>query len=249
MRFVHPGRVHTLILIITLLLITAFASLSLSASGGSNSYLPIIQIPSEEIVPFGSTYEGEGTWYYGDGTGNCLFEESEDSMFAALNNSQYGNAEYCGAYIRVRGPQGTVMVQIVDRCADCPYGNVDLSRTAFSQIAELSQGRVDIEWQFVSPPVTGDIIFDFKDGSNPWWTAVQIRNHRNPIARFEYRNSSGAWVEAPRAQWNYFVESSGMGSGPYTFRITDYFGNIIINNGIPLLDDAEYPGTGQFPPP
>jgi expansin (peptidoglycan-binding protein) len=78
---------------------------------------------------------------------------------------------------------------------------------------------LSITWQVVSPDLTGPIAYHFKDGSNQWWTAVQIRNHRNPIARLEYLDVGGQWITVPRTSYNYFVQTNpGMGPGPYTFR-------------------------------
>jgi expansin (peptidoglycan-binding protein) len=89
-------------------------------------------------------------------------------------------------------------------------------------------------------------VYHFKDGSNPWWTAVQIRNHRNAIATFEVRVAD-AWVDVPRVDYNYFVKEDGMGEGPLAFRITDVAGNVLEDDGIPLLDDADAPGAAQLP--
>jgi expansin (peptidoglycan-binding protein) len=215
------------------------------------AYLPILQTPNSDVaVPFGDTFTGEGTYYFATGAGNCLFEPSpNDLMVAALNDADYGNAEWCGGYIQVAGPNGFVLVRIVDRCADCPSGDVDLSLEAFAHIADPILGRVPIRWQFVSTPQAGNIIYQFKDGSNPWWTAVQIRNHRNPIATVEYQNKQGDWVNAPRTQYNYFLEAAGMGEGPFTFRVTDIFGNQIVTANVPLVPNEEVIGNGQFPPP
>ncbi|MEJ2749723.1 MAG: expansin EXLX1 family cellulose-binding protein, partial [Anaerolineae bacterium] len=113
---------------------------------------------------------------------------------------------------------------------------------------DLPQGRVSITWQLVSPVLDGPIVYHFKDGSSKWWTAVQIRNHRNPIAKFEYWNGS-AYVELARVEYNYFIEWSGMGEGPFTFRVTDVFGNQIVDSNVPLLNDADFAGQSQFPPP
>lgn len=62
--------------------------------------------------------------------------------------------------------------------------------------------------------MSGSIVYHFKDGSNQWWTAVQIRNHRNPVARLEYL-AGGQWVAVPRMDYDYFVQTNpGMGPGP-----------------------------------
>ena len=207
--------------------------------------LPLLNIP----IPFGPIHSGEGTYYNATGAGNCLFPASPDNlMVAAINHVDYANSALCGAYIRVQGPNGSVDVRIVDRCPGCPQGDVDLSREAFAHIAPLHLGRVPISWQLLSYPVDGPIVYHFKDGSNQWWTAVQIRNHRNPIAKVEYL-VGGNWVNVPRVEWNYFVASSGMGPGPYTFRVTDSLGNILVDNGIPHMENGDVPGSSQFPPP
>jgi hypothetical protein len=54
----------------------------------------------------------------------------------------------CGKYAKVTGPNGTVRVKIVDTCPPCAYGSLDLSPTAFEQIADLAAGRVPITWQW-----------------------------------------------------------------------------------------------------
>jgi expansin (peptidoglycan-binding protein) len=178
-----------------------------------------------------------------------MFDPSPaDLMVAALNGVEWNTAAYCGAYVSVSGPKGSVTVRIVDQCPGCGAGDLDLSEQAFAKIANLAQGRVPITWQVVSPALSGPIAYHFKDGSNQWWTAVQIRNHRNPIHKLEYQNTGGAWVEVPRTSYNYFVRSSGMGPGPYTFRVTDWYGNTLVDGGIPHVENGTLNGGGQFPP-
>ncbi len=192
---------------------------------------------------------GEGTYYNATGDGNCMFGPSpHDLMVAAMNHTDYGVAALCGAFIEVIGPKGSVVVRIVDRCPECAPGDVDMSQQAFARIADLSAGRVPIRWRVVSPDIPGPIAYRFKEGSNRWWTAVQVRHHRNPIARFEYRRSDGQWQTAPRTMYNYFVAESGMGPGPYTFRVTDVHGNVLIDTSIPFIEGGVINGGGQFPP-
>ena len=169
-------------------------------------------------------------------------------MVAALNAEEYNHAAYCGAYVQVTGRKGTITVRIVDLCPECLAGHLDLSLQAFALIDDVPLGRVPITWRVISPAISGPIAYHFKDGSNQWWTAVQIRNHRNPIAKFEYWNGS-AWITVPREDWNYFVQTNpGMGVGPYTLRVTDWYGNTLVDGGIPLIDNGTVTGGSQFPP-
>jgi expansin (peptidoglycan-binding protein) len=59
---------------------------------------------------------------------------------------------------------------------------------------------------------------------------------------------NGAFVKVPRVNYNFFVQSSGMGPGPYTFRVTDIYGQQLIDKGIPLTVGGVVNGSGQFPP-
>jgi expansin (peptidoglycan-binding protein) len=194
------------------------------------------------------THEGEGTYYDADGSGNCSFPATPgDLMVAAMNQTDYAGSAVCGACAHITGPSGEVTVRIVDRCPECAPGDIDMSPTAFERIAALSAGRVPIAWTFVPCGVTGPIVYQFKEGSNQWWTAVQVRNHRHAIARFEYRADDGSWREVARETYNYFVEAAGMGPGPYAFRVTDVWGNTLVDEGIPFVENGEVAGAAQLP--
>jgi expansin (peptidoglycan-binding protein) len=165
-----------------------------------------------------------------------------------MNADEYENAAYCGAYLHVEGPQGAITVRVVDLCPEYQAGHLDLSREAFAQIADLYLGCVNSAWKLVSPELDGPIAYHFKDGSNQWWTAVQIRNHRNPIAKFEYLVSDRGWVRVSRTSYNYFVQTNlGMGPGTYTFRVTGWYGNMLTDIDIPHIENGTVSGAAQFP--
>lgn len=207
-------------------------------------YLPLVSVDRQNPL-----HTGIATYYDATGAGACMFDASPgDLMVAAMNAAEYNHAAYCGAFVQVTGRKSTITVRIVDLCPECLAGHLDLSLQAFALIDDVPLGRVPITWRVVSPPLTGPIAYHFKDGSNQWWTAVQIRNHRNPIAKVEYCLSNGTWVTVPRTDYNYFVQSSGMGPGPYTFRVTDAYGNTLIDSGIPHIENGTVNGAGQFPP-
>ena len=191
---------------------------------------------------------GDGTYYAADGTGNCSFDASpQDLMVAAMNAADYASSAWCGACLAVTGPNGNVTVRVVDQCPGCKHGDLDLSQQAFAAIAPLSAGRVPISWQVVACDVSGPIDYHFKDGSNQYWTAIQIRNHRYPIAKLEAQGAGNAWQEIGRVDYNYFVDTAGLGAGPYTLRVTDIYGHVLDDTGIVPGDNVTRTGMAQFP--
>ena len=205
-----------------------------------------VQVPDHYIT----RNRGIATYYDADGSGACLFGPSpEDLMIAAMNADEYGNATACGTFVSLTGPKGAITVRIVDLCPECGAGHLDLSLEAFSLIAEPVQGRVPITWQVISPDLAGPVAYHFKEGSNQWWTAVQVRNHRNPVAALEYLTEHGQWKKVQRTRYNYFVQTKpGMGPGPYAFRVTDIYGNVLTDYGISHIKSGTIKGSNQFPP-
>ena len=197
------------------------------------------------ILP-GQTYSGDGTYYFGDGSGNCMYPAGGSVLYAAMNEADYENSTNCGAYIQATGPKGTVTVKIADRCPECAPGDIDFSPEAFDQIAQRSAGRVPITWHLVSAPAgIGNLQFVVKDGSNPWWIAFQVRQHANIITTFEVQ-VAGAWQTLERQQYNYFLAPSGLGSGPFTVRVTDIYGEQLVKSGITLSPTVVQSSTLQF---
>ena len=221
----------------------ALLALLAAGCGGGDGGGPINCAADDQL------HTGEATYYtFADGTGNCGFDASpDDLMIGAMNHADYAAAAVCGACVLLTGPNATITIRIVDQCPECPVGNIDLSPQAFEPIAELSAGRVPISWQYVSCEVSGPIRYHWKEGSNQWWTAVQIRNHVNRVATVEYLDETSAWREVPRVDYNFFVADWGMGPGPYSLRVTDVYGNVLEDTGIPHVEGGDAPGSGQFP--
>jgi expansin len=193
-------------------------------------------------------HSGDGTYYDADGSGNCMFDPSpDDLMVAAMNETDYENSGACGACADVEGPDGRILVRIVDRCPECAPGDLDFSREAFAMIAAIEAGRVDIRWRYVECPVAGPMSFRFKEGSNPYWTAIQVRNHRQRIAGLEARAGGGAYRAVAREQYNYFVAPEGLGEGPYDLRVTDVYGHAVEEPAVEPGDGVEVAGTTQMP--
>lgn len=192
---------------------------------------------------------GEATFYdaFAKGEGTSCNLPAGDRFVAAMNLEDYRNAAACGACLVVVGPDGDeILVRVVDACPACKPGGLDLSREAFAWLAPHDGGRIPIRWQPVPCDVGGPIAYHFKPGSNPFWTAIQVRNHRYPIESVVVQRGSGD-LPLARQTYNYFV-GQNLGEGPFALRITDARGHTQVDTGIALGSNAEHAGSAQPPP-
>ncbi len=204
------------------------------------------------LEPKGTIHTGEGTYYGGGYVGGCAMLDpvSTDYWIVAMNLADYNDGQLAGAYLEVTGELGTINMLVTDLLPEGKKGDLDLYVDAFPLIAPKEKGRVPVSWKIV-PLDTAEnapVCYKWKEGTTEYWCGVQVRNHRYPITKLEYLNKNGEFVEIQRRPYNYF-ESMEMGKGPFTFRITDIYGQVIIDENIPLsTDDTEIiPGHVQFP--
>ncbi len=156
-----------------------------------------------------------------------------------------GTPVFAAARSRVTRGKWSVTARVTNLCPECPRGAVDLSPAAFTRLARPIEGRVRVRWKLVSPGTRGPIRYRFKEGSSRWWTAIQVRNNRNPVVRLEVRRG-GRFRSIPRKSYNYFVAAGGFGAGPYTFRVTDVHGSRLIDKRVPLRPTKVVSGRRQL---
>ncbi|CAO1621222.1 unnamed protein product [Sympodiomycopsis kandeliae] len=87
-------------------------------------------------------------WDAGGGQGNCGQKHFGSEMIVAMNHVQW-NINDCGKWVSITYNGTTDKGQIVDQCADCPWGALDLSPTLFAKFAPLQMGIFQMEWVMV----------------------------------------------------------------------------------------------------
>ncbi len=197
--------------------------------------------------PLSSPESGVATYYDATGAGACSFDPSPNDLdVAAIDMPEWNGSAPCGECVAVTGPQGSVTVRIVDLCPGCETGHLDLSMQAFSQIADVSAGRVPITWQVVPCDVQGNLQYRYKEGSSQYWTAIQVRNSRLPVASLEVQ-LNGAWQMVTRSDYNYFVEPNGVGTtAGFGVRVTASDGQQLVDALPPLQPELVVSGAAQF---
>src|SRR3984885_3139949 len=185
---------------------------------------------------------GIATHYVLQALPNCSYPSPPaDGLFVALSPGEYDNAAACGGYLEVHGPDGSVRVEVIDQCPGCGAGHIDLSEAAFSAIAPLNAGLVNVTYQpLVTPSLPGPISLLVKQGSSQYWLALLAMNTGNPLASVQVQSESGGWYNLVQASYNYWVAQSGAGAGPFTVRLTDTRGHVVT-----VQDVALSPGATQ----
>lgn len=242
------------------------ATITLTLTSGKKYTCSVtVAEPSSDTVPpsedtaavdageysIGQVHTGDGTYYDGGYVGGCanLDDIAAAYYVAAINKIDYRAGNLAGAYLKVTAPSGkSINVLITDTLADGEgqKGDIDLNIRAFEQIEPLVTGRMKVTWEIIPLPTDQPIQYVYKPESTQYWMQVQVRNHRYPIKKLEILDSSGNYKELPREEYNFFTLDNP-GAGPYTFRVTDIYGHVLIDQNISLSPTSAVNGAANFP--
>lgn len=195
-------------------------------------------------------HQGEATFYSDSTFGHCGFPTAQQQYYhGAMNHEDYDTAASCGTWVHITGPIGEVTAFIDDECPECKKGDLDLGPRTFGTIGKLGDGRIPISWRYVEAPVNGPIQYFWKDGSSKWHIELQIRNHRYAIDKVDICIPPGDWIPMPRQTYNFFVLGGGVNAnpGPYAIRVTDIFGQQLVDSNVALVAEQVVDGKANFP--
>jgi expansin len=209
----------------------------MSQAAGTRACAAVLSAAQAGQAQQAGEVSGIATHYVLQGLPNCSYPSPPaDGLFVALSPGEYDNAAACGGYLEVHGPDGSVRVEVIDQCPGCGDGHIDLSEAAFSALAPLNQGLIDVTYQsLVNPALPGPVSLLVKQGSSQYWLALLAMNTGNPLASVQVQSESGGgWYNLVQASYNYWVAQSGAGTGPFTVRLTDTQGHVVTLRGIAL---------------
>jgi hypothetical protein len=173
--------------------------------------------------------------------GACLYGATNILDYAAMSvnvepgdgRSHWQEGRICGQCARVtaltsQGPK-QVIVRIMDKCPD-GFCGIDLGGSAPESIMVDGFGRYDGAWEFIScaghPEVfDGPTSLFVKDGSNAYWSAVQVRNPPMSVTAMDYQNQTnpsekGSFSYASPQIENYYLVPVQVLQANGTFDIT-----------------------------
>jgi len=139
--------------------------------------------------------------------GACNYGDTRIFDFAAINANvhagdglgQWNGGRICGqcAEVTVQTAEGdkSTVVRIVDKCPD-EYCGIDLGGLPAQTLMGDRPGRYAGHWEFIPcsdhPNVSdGQPAIFVKEGSNPWWSAIQVRNPPAAVLSITWDTPSG----------------------------------------------------------
>ena len=214
--------------------------------------------------------DGRASWYIQNPVVACDIPQNFWPPYtAALDEVHFKGGLTCGttAHLKWRRNDDSIReieIMIVDLCSTlnneqwCSGDKVhfDLGgRSTFAQLDDPDIGILDgLGFKWIATPVgNSPVKLRFMDGMNQWWVAIQVLNHRYPIAKLELReNGSTQWVAGDRTQpglYNYWIFTfSGNGlQPPFYLRLTDENGQVIQETGNTVQENYIWDGQNQFP--
>lgn len=102
-------------------------------------------------------FDGQAT-YYAPGLGACGWTNTDSDYIVAISASLFdsfgsGNPNKnpaCGHKISASYGGKTITVSVADRCVGCAWGDLDFTPTGFSQLADMSKGRLSgLSWSWI----------------------------------------------------------------------------------------------------
>jgi expansin len=170
---------------------------------------------------------GQATHYGPASTGgNCSFPSvPKNKLTVAAGPDLYAAGAACGGYLDVTSGTRTIRVKITDKCPECGRGHLDLTDEAFAALAPLGRGLIPITYRVVTNPhPAATLSFRVKEGSSRYWLALLVDGAGNRLRSVEVRTGS-RWRALQRSDYGYWIAQSGLGTGPFTVRVTDVAGH------------------------
>ena len=166
---------------------------------------------------------------------------------AGVSNAFNAGGAVCDACILIQTGKGkSIVARVVTYGVEHADGDIDVSPSVFAAIYQNEDPRSQT-WHFARCPDVGPIEYEFQTAANPYWTSLWVRNPRVPLVKAEVKKTGATdFIELRRASDGTLTDSSGFGTGPFTFRLTGVDGQIITDDLPGFQAGALIRSTQQF---
>ena len=138
-------------------------------------------------------------------------------------------------------------LQIVDQCPECPSSKLDLFESAFTQLGSKSAGIIPISYSVVPCGITSPLVLKNKEGTSPYWFAMQVMNANVAVASLSVSTDGGnTWKATTRSKYNFFENSAGFGTSTVDVKVTATNGKSVVVKGVSVQANAVKTAGGNF---
>jgi expansin (peptidoglycan-binding protein) len=168
----------------------------------------------------------------GHAVGSCsLGPFPAGGRYVSLPPERFGHSAACGTYLTVQGPRGQVRAEVVDLCPGCAAGMINLSRAAFTRVADPGPGSARVRfWPVDDPPLPGPPILRL-GRTRAGLLTLQVRRHGNALASVAVvapGTQVPAWRPFTLNAHGTWVAASHLSQGPFNIRIADTRGHQVV---------------------
>ncbi|KAK8013835.1 hypothetical protein PG990_007131 [Apiospora arundinis] len=225
-------------------------------------------VTSVLAAPNGSLYDtvtGKASYTGGNlSGGKCMlstYKLPEGVFGTALSAKVWDTSYHCGECVKVSNSKGksvtamlttranrnTPLSQIVDICTPCEATRLNLFQDAFAQLADLSQGIIDVAYTYVPCGISGTPLrLRNKEGTSAWWFSMQVLGADVPVASLEVSVDDGrTWRPTTRQEYNFFEEPRGFGKDTVSVRVTGETGRSVVVPGVGMEPGLETTASGN----
>ncbi|KLO08985.1 Non-catalytic module family EXPN protein [Schizopora paradoxa] len=93
------------------------------------------------------THTGRGT-FFTPGLGACGQTSTSSDPVVAIGAGRFGSGGNCFQWMKITANGVTAFGQTLDECESCGDSDIDMSPSLFQNFAPLSQGVVEVTWNF-----------------------------------------------------------------------------------------------------
>ncbi|HEX6764168.1 MAG TPA: hypothetical protein VF103_01795 [Polyangiaceae bacterium] len=166
---------------------------------------------------------------------------------AGVANEHSQGSAVCDSCILIKTATGrSIVARVVTYGVEQDPNDIDVSPNVYEAINTGEYPR-SMTWEFAKCPDTGPLSYEFKGGSNPYWTSVWVRNPRVPVTTAEVMSANHASFSGLRRETDgSLTDDSGYGSGEFTYRITAMDGQVVTETLASFSAGIVVSGAQQF---
>lgn len=226
----------------------------------ANAVPPVIGVSRSigNVTTYGSVSDPMpsrgGACNYGE-TGVAGFAAIDVNMLPGDAKGQWQGGKICGqcAKVEARTLEGvkSTVVRIMDKCPDANCG-IDLGGEPAKTLMGTQPGRYSGSWEWVSCEGQAGVsdgapALFVKEGSNPYWSLVQVRNPPGAVLSIAWSSAGGRGVFAYATEAENFFKAPQEtldSKEPVTLSITFTFGGplrVTLTGGELAAAGSSYP--------